>query len=171
MSKLCNSYGGGRVYFMTDDEVIKIGWSGAPKVRINALRSPSKKPLRIIGSVLGTMDNERALHHRFAPLLVKPREWFQCDPDLLAYITEALERDALAWGEIEEVRQQLAAWTDARRWGRFGSFPPLQLSLNGLADQVRALLAVVQNGVNPGQRASRKPSRHALLVDPFPPHR
>jgi hypothetical protein len=47
---------------------------------------------------------------------------------------------------------------------------PFQFPLYGLSDQVRALLAVLQNGVDPLKGALRKPGRGLFVVDLFASH-
>lgn len=49
-------------------------------------------------------------------------------------------------------------------------FPPLNLALNGLSDEVGSLLAVLQNGVDAVKRAFREARRGLLVVDLFPAH-
>jgi hypothetical protein len=75
----------GEVYFISDGDLIKIGWSGAPEVRRQALEVRCKTPLRLLGAVAGHMDDERAIHERFAHLR-RHGEWFRPDPELDAFI-------------------------------------------------------------------------------------
>lgn len=57
--------------------------------------------------------------------------------------------------------------TAADGLARNGPFPPFQLPLNGLSDEIRAFFVGfgVQNAVNPVQRAARKAGWHLLFVD------
>lgn len=109
----------GEVYFVTDGELIKIGYSGSAKVRMKALKSAAGKDLRLLKVVPGTRDDESRFHKLFQHLRVHG-EWFRRDPELLAFIEgrptpeddeaadEALMGEPellalLAWGEQSSV--------------------------------------------------------------------
>lgn len=69
---------GGYVYFITDGEAIKIGYSTEPKSRLATLQVGSPRQLRILASVPGTEEIEQALHRKFVHLRVPDRrEWFR----------------------------------------------------------------------------------------------
>lgn len=77
---------GGFIYFITDDQgAIKIGFSGAPRIRLVALQSASSLPLRIITAVAGTESGEKALHRKFAHLRTHG-EWFRDGDEIRLYI-------------------------------------------------------------------------------------
>lgn len=73
----------GVVYFARVGELIKIGWTSNPHKRMSSLQADAllfKRP--------GTKLDERALHAKFDHLLVKGKEWFRPDPELMAFIAE-----------------------------------------------------------------------------------
>jgi hypothetical protein len=78
----------GEVYFITDGDAIKIGWSGAPKVRIKDLQATNPRPLRILLSIQAHPYDERILHARFAHLRLTG-EWFRSEPELTDFIETA----------------------------------------------------------------------------------
>lgn len=71
----------GTVYFARVGELIKIGWSSDVDARLSHLHADA-----VFHTQPGTRHDERALHAKFNHLLVKGREWFRADPELLAYI-------------------------------------------------------------------------------------
>ena len=76
----------GFIYFIADGaDAIKIGFSGAPNIRLADLQAGSSRPLRLIAVTPGTEPQEQALHKRFAHLRIH-REWFRAGGDLVAYI-------------------------------------------------------------------------------------
>jgi hypothetical protein len=83
------------VYFITDGDLIKIGFSAAPKVRIKDIKSPTGKPLSLIGSVTAHPYDERIIHKRFTHLRVTG-EWFEPDDELRAFIEAVRRRKPIA---------------------------------------------------------------------------
>lgn len=83
----------GRVYFVTDGEFIKIGYSNEPKSRMNSLRSGNPRTLRLLGVIPGTLAIEKSLHQRFAHLEVR-REWFKDNRHEIINLIEQLVRTA-----------------------------------------------------------------------------
>ena len=71
----------GKVYFIRKDGLIKIGWSQSPRKRFYVLQ-----PDEVLHITEGTMEDEHALHARFAHCLDRGAEWFRPEADLLAYI-------------------------------------------------------------------------------------
>lgn len=105
----------GQVYFISNGAAIKIGWSGAPKLRLQTLQGSSHQPLTILATFDGTKSDERALHERFAHLRLKG-EWFRSEASLLAFI-EMLRTDGKGTvvsqalrAQISQVRDELSAW-------------------------------------------------------------
>jgi hypothetical protein len=72
--------GEGFVYFAECGEVIKIGYSRNVKQRMRDIGAD-----RLLASIPGTMQDERALHARFGPAW-DHGEYFRPTPDLVAYI-------------------------------------------------------------------------------------
>lgn len=77
----------GRIYFATDGQAIKIGYSGAPKERLRDLQTAHHQTLKLLGTVPATPDDELAVQKKFGHLHVRG-EWFRSDPELLTYIEE-----------------------------------------------------------------------------------
>jgi hypothetical protein len=77
----------GDVYFIQirDDGPIKIGWSANARERLVTLQTACPDRLRLVGSISGTVDDERGLHARFEALR-RVGEWFDPGPTLLAFI-------------------------------------------------------------------------------------
>lgn len=76
------------VYFIQegDDGPIKIGYTAAnPKGRLAALQTGNANPLRIVTWAPGTLEDEKALHGRFAHLRMQG-EWFRPVAELLTFI-------------------------------------------------------------------------------------
>lgn len=75
----------GYVYFAELGDFIKIGFSRSPESRIDALRTGSPLPIRILGAIRGTFESEKEVHAKFRHLHER-LEWFRKSPGLLAYI-------------------------------------------------------------------------------------
>jgi len=79
----------GLIYFMSQLDRIKIGWTG----RVAVLRLKDLDvggyPTRLLATIPDqTKADEAALHRRFAADLAHGREWFHSTPGLLAFIAE-----------------------------------------------------------------------------------
>ncbi len=77
----------GFVYFITDGEAMKIGFSHWPEKRIGDLQVGHSKPLSIVASFAGYMHEEQELHRRFSSLCVQG-EWFAPAQELTDFIAE-----------------------------------------------------------------------------------
>lgn len=84
------------VYFIQqgDSGAIKIGCSKNPAQRLAGLQTGHSEPLRLLTCAVGSQDQERALHDRFAHLRVSG-EWFRPAEELLSYIRLVTDRRAL----------------------------------------------------------------------------
>lgn len=81
-----------KIYFIGGDVGhIKIGVSRSPHSRLAGIQTGSPIPLRILATVTGGFDEERAYHARFAAHRVQG-EWFERHPDILAEI-ERLQKE------------------------------------------------------------------------------
>jgi len=83
-SELC-----GLVYFVQsgDDGPIKIGWSRDVVRRVAELQTANAHALVLLGAVPGTMEDEAAMHARFAHLRMEA-EWFRNSPEIHAFLRE-----------------------------------------------------------------------------------
>jgi hypothetical protein len=87
----------GCVYFFKVDienGPIKIGWSQDYKRRLGELQIANAFPLKVLGTMPGTLEEEQALHARFASYQADGAggEWFQPCEELLAFIaSQAIE--------------------------------------------------------------------------------
>ncbi len=80
----------GYVYFIADDDAIKIGYSLCPEGRLADIQANTSRPLRLLAKVCGSMDDERRLHDHFAEYRIKG-EWFRLNDrlkDMLRQIDE-----------------------------------------------------------------------------------
>lgn len=77
----------GSVYFLRCGALIKIGFSITMKKRISNLRQAAAQGIDVMGSMPGTADDERMIHHRFQHLREKG-EWFREAPELLSFIEQ-----------------------------------------------------------------------------------
>jgi Meiotically up-regulated gene 113 len=78
--------GTGLIYFIaTSAGHIKIGYSANPDRRLKSLQTASSVPLRLIGTLPGTLKDEEALHARFAKYRVRG-EWFTLTGALRSFI-------------------------------------------------------------------------------------
>lgn len=81
----------GFVYFATDDELVKIGFSGAPALRVKRLmheRPKPKNPVKLLSSARGTMGHERLFHALFWEQW-QEREWFFPSPEVIEAFRQA----------------------------------------------------------------------------------
>lgn len=78
------------VYFIQAEAagLVKVGYSDRPEERVKAIQGMSPIPLRLLGWMPGTRQDERDLHMRFAHLH-SHGEWFRVDDELSALIEEA----------------------------------------------------------------------------------
>jgi hypothetical protein len=85
----------GYVYFIACEpmEAVKIGFTTkSPSSRLRALQTGSPSPLKMLGYVPGTQDEERKLHAAFSPLCIH-LEWFRFEwklRDFINYLTGSL---------------------------------------------------------------------------------
>lgn len=78
--------------YLAEDEargLLKIGISANPQQRMLTMRLPSGEIVRpkLLGSFIGTADDERQLHHRFARFRVLGNEWFSREAEILGFIS------------------------------------------------------------------------------------
>lgn len=79
--------GQGHIYFAeaVGTGRIKIGWTKKdPEVRLYGMRTDCPFAVRLLGTIRGTLQDERALHEQFAATRVDPsKEWFFASEELL----------------------------------------------------------------------------------------
>lgn len=77
----------GYIYFATDGELVKIGWTGhwPPSDRIKRQQTGNGRPLWMLGCIPGSQRHEKKYHQRFARHRVRG-EWFQVNPQLEEFI-------------------------------------------------------------------------------------
>jgi predicted DNA-binding transcriptional regulator AlpA len=84
------------VYFIRAGQgAIKIGIARDPRKRLFELQVGTSDELRILHTIPGTEDTERALHERFAHLRLRG-EWFRAGFDLLRFIADRMRADCEA---------------------------------------------------------------------------
>ena len=76
------------VYFITDKEFIKIGYtSKTPQHRLQQLQTSSPRKLYLIGYHEGEIEDEQLLHKRFERFRIRSNgEWFKPNAELIDYI-------------------------------------------------------------------------------------
>lgn len=80
----------GFIYFVTDGEFIKIGWSQNWKRRVAILQIANPRPLKVLAVCVGTVLDENRLHQSFDRHR-SSGEWHTSHADILAHIA-GLER-------------------------------------------------------------------------------
>lgn len=80
----------GTVYVVQAGEHFKIGWTTSLEARINALRTGSPLPLRLIGTCSGGRDLEREWHKEFEPYCTNG-EWFRLTEQHLEDLARRLD--------------------------------------------------------------------------------
>ena len=96
------------IYFIQEGRngAIKIGYSNDNvKKRLEVMQSATSKPLHLIGTIEGTMEQEKALHSIFNPYIIRG-EWFEPHPKLISYLLNlsgfSLKEEALNINVIKE---------------------------------------------------------------------
>jgi hypothetical protein len=79
--------GKGFIYFATDGDLIKIGWTGIwpPSKRIKRQQTGNGNQIWLLGCVPGSLKTERRYHEEFSQHRVIG-EWFRPVPELEAFI-------------------------------------------------------------------------------------
>lgn len=67
---------GGFVYFITDGDGVKIGYSHDPRGRLNQLQNGCSRSLKLLGNFPGTLDDEEDLQRHFREARIHG-EWFK----------------------------------------------------------------------------------------------
>ncbi len=84
---------------------IKIGFTdGDVSARLADLQTGSPVPIRLLGTLAGTLEDEKDLHRRFGAARVCG-EWFEPTPELLALIPSA---EPLVCGKVEVVERSVS---------------------------------------------------------------
>ncbi len=73
------------IYFAADGELIKIGRTKNAARRIATLATGNPRCVTLLGTMKGTDDTERMLHHSFRVWRVRG-EWFERSQSLLDFI-------------------------------------------------------------------------------------
>lgn len=77
------------IYFIQqgDDGPVKIGYATVIEKRLRALQSASPHQLKVIGSMQGSVIDERKLHIQFSKHRLQG-EWFEPDIEIIKYASE-----------------------------------------------------------------------------------
>lgn len=84
----------GYVYFVSDGEDIKIGFSERPVRRLTGLQSGHKKELKLLAVVSAGLVSEKQAQDRFDHLKIRG-EWYRAAPELTDYIAELNQTNPL----------------------------------------------------------------------------
>lgn len=82
----------GYVYFVTDGNAVKIGFSEIPSQRIADLQSSCPAKLERLALIKGSIRDEQALHRKFHALRLHG-EWFTLTPELRSQIAMLQEQE------------------------------------------------------------------------------
>lgn len=76
------------VYFLQAGPFVKIGFTGGcPLYRISQLKTGCPYEIRLLATMKGNQQTERALHRRFQ-MHLSAREWFHANEELMSFIKE-----------------------------------------------------------------------------------
>lgn len=98
----------GYVYFISDGEFIKIGFSGAPQTRLSDLQGASARTLTLLGMMPSTESGERETHQKFSHLRTRG-EWFQDKTGEIAEFIANIKPLRPKNYDVEQARADLAA--------------------------------------------------------------
>jgi DNA-binding XRE family transcriptional regulator len=73
------------VYFIKQNDYIKIGYTNNFNKRLNQLQVSSPVKLEVLGIIKGTKDDESNYHKMFSKYHSNG-EWFNCNEELISYI-------------------------------------------------------------------------------------
>ncbi|RJO75464.1 MAG: hypothetical protein C4523_00085 [Myxococcales bacterium] len=163
------------VYFISDGENIKIGYSLWPHQRMQDLQVGHATALQMLGIMrVSSKDEEDRLHDRFLHLRVRG-EWFRPGPDLLRFIARLPDpseqqpsfaewfsnRQATGWPNEEAER---AAYFVGKYLEMQERRPLPRPMLQGLAEQAKAL----ERAMNRTIRLNAAPcsETHSLVTAP-----
>jgi hypothetical protein len=85
----------GQIYFLSDGEHIKIGFTTNWDRRQKAFKTYAARPLHLLALHPGTMNDEKRLHRKFRDFRAGG-EWFHQSPELLGYINETASEQTIA---------------------------------------------------------------------------
>ena len=91
----------GHIYFIENCRGhVKIGWtSGDPAIRMKALQTGESEPLRLIGWIVGSERQEKAIHVQFAAYKTGGgTEWFYFQDDVKVFVNNALKQTTATGG-------------------------------------------------------------------------
>lgn len=75
------------VYFITNGENIKIGYSKNINKRLKQLNTGNDKKLYILGYIQGDKDKEKEIHKKFSKFRIRSNgEWFYPDQELIDFL-------------------------------------------------------------------------------------
>lgn len=80
----------GYVYCISDGEYVKVGHSTNPKKRISELQTGNARLLRLVGTLEGKLEDEKAMQTKYAKYNIL-QEWFIPTPELLKEFKEKVE--------------------------------------------------------------------------------
>lgn len=87
----------GYVYFIQDDDLIKIGYSASPNQRLRTLQASHSQTLSLVAFFPALPEQESELHRRFQALRVAG-EWFRFEDPVKTFIEEE-EKSPKYFGE------------------------------------------------------------------------
>jgi hypothetical protein len=82
------------VYFISDGQLIKIGYSKNVNKRIKQLSTGNGRKLFLLGTIDGDKNREKEIHKQFKS---SNGEWFTVTDDLLSFINDSLCDRFVTW--------------------------------------------------------------------------
>jgi hypothetical protein len=90
-------FDGEMVYFVQIDRAVKVGYTSSKRrlrLRIDHFQVASPKPVKLIGAVPGTREDEKKAHRALAAYSLSG-EWFSQRREVTEYIKQALEQNKI----------------------------------------------------------------------------
>lgn len=91
----------GYVYFLHAPSLnlVKIGFSRKPALRLDDVAQAIPVPTELLVQCLGTLSQERALHHVFGSLR-QHGEWFRAESSLLAFVASQRHNEQISFDAL-----------------------------------------------------------------------
>lgn len=102
------------IYFIqtADNRFIKIGKADDPAKRIASIQTSLPQRIKLIATIPGGHEQEKALHHRFASLRTRG-EWFHAAPQIIEFATYT---SALDLADTDFTDKRMAKFFDLATW-------------------------------------------------------
>lgn len=101
----------GFIYAMRSEDVVKIGWSKQPELRLSKVNSDTPTVVSLVGYVAATRAQEGELHCLLAPWRIS-NEWYRLTGPVAAFVNMLPQRFKSGGRQLKNVssRSPLSAW-------------------------------------------------------------